>query len=104
MVTAVIVALGQFGLNYTVGLQLAAVFIVGQFVEGNFLTPRLVGERVRLHPVWIIFALLAMGQLFGFLGLLLAVPVAAVLGVLVRYAASVYTRDYVDIGQDKTDG
>jgi predicted PurR-regulated permease PerM len=104
IVTAVILALGQFGLNYTIGLQLAAVFIVGQFVEGNFLTPRLVGERVRLHPVWIIFALLAMGQLFGFLGLLLAVPVAAVLGVLVRYAASVYTRDYVDIGQDKTDG
>jgi predicted PurR-regulated permease PerM len=77
---------------------------VGQFIEGNILTPRLVGERVRLHPVWIIFALLAMSQIFGFLGLLLAVPVAAVCGVLVRHAASVFARDYVDVAQDGPDG
>ena len=60
------------------------------------LTPRLVGDRVRLHPVWIIFALLAMGNLFGFIGLLLAIPVAAAAGVLVRYAINIYMREYVE--------
>ncbi len=64
---------------------IAVIFVVGQLVEGNFLTPKLVGERVGLHAVWVIFALLAGGALFGFLGILLAVPVAAVIGVLVRF-------------------
>lgn len=104
IIAALLLGLGQFGLDYVVGLQLLAVFAVGQFIEGNILTPRLVGERVRLHPVWIIFALLAMSQIFGFLGLLLAVPVAAVCGVLVRHAASVFARDYVDVAQDGPDG
>jgi predicted PurR-regulated permease PerM len=63
---------------------------VGQVIEGNFLTPKLVGDRVRLHPVWVIFALLAGGALFGFVGLLLAVPVAAVGGVLARYGLGRY--------------
>ncbi|MGE0714466.1 MAG: AI-2E family transporter [Alphaproteobacteria bacterium] len=69
---------------------IVAIFLIGQVVEGNVLTPLLVGDRVGLHPVWIIFALLAGGALFGFLGLLLAVPVAAVLGVLVRYMLERY--------------
>ncbi len=68
----------------------AAIFFVGQVVEGNFLTPRLVGDRVGLHPVWVIFALLAGGALFGFVGVLLAVPVAAALGVLVRFLLQRY--------------
>ena len=83
---ATALGLGQFGMDYVILGQMAAIFLVGQFIEGNFLTPRLVGDRVNLHPVWIIFALLAMGTLFGFLGLLLAVPIAAVIGVLVRFA------------------
>ncbi len=68
----------------------AAVFAVGQLIEGNFLTPKLVGEKVGLHPVWIIFALLAGGALFGFTGVLLSVPVAAAIGVLVRFAVGRY--------------
>lgn len=67
-------------------LQVIGVFLVGQFVEGNFLTPKLVGENVGLHPVWVMFALLAGGVLLGFLGLMIAVPVAAIIGVLVRHA------------------
>lgn len=67
-------------------IAVLAVFVVGQVVEGNFLTPKLVGDRVGLHPVWVIFALLAGGALFGFVGVLLALPVAAVVGVLVRFA------------------
>ncbi len=68
----------------------AAVFVVGQTVEGYILTPRLVGESVGLHPVWSIFALLAGGALFGFLGLLLAIPMAAVVGVGVRFGLGRY--------------
>jgi predicted PurR-regulated permease PerM len=67
-----------------------AIFVVGQILEGNFLTPRLVGEAVGLHPVWIIFALLAGGALFGFLGVLVAVPAIAVIGVLARFALAQY--------------
>jgi predicted PurR-regulated permease PerM len=66
------------------------VFLGGQVLEGNFLTPKLVGDKVGLHPVWIIFALLAAGSLFGFLGILLAVPAAAVIGVLARFALARY--------------
>ena len=83
------VALAQFGLALKV-VFVAAVFLVGQLVEGNFLTPRLVGSRVGLHPVWTIFALLAGGAIAGFTGLLLAVPMAAVIGVLARFAVRRY--------------
>ena len=68
----------------------AGIFAVGQAIEGNFLTPKLVGDRVGLHPVWVIFALLAGGALFGFVGLLIALPVAATLGVLARFALERY--------------
>ncbi len=72
-------------LGLTVG-----VFLVGQFMEGNVIAPKLVGESTGLHPVWLMFALLAFGALFGFLGLLLAVPVTASIGVLVRFALQRY--------------
>jgi predicted PurR-regulated permease PerM len=62
-----------------------AVFGVGQLLEGSVLTPRLVGDRVGLHPVAVIFAVMAGGQLFGFFGILLALPVAAALMVWVRH-------------------
>ena len=66
------------------------VFVLGQLAEGMFLTPKLVGGRVGLHPVWVIFALLAGGALLGFLGVLIAVPVAAIVGVLARFALGRY--------------
>ena len=65
---------------------------VGQFLEGYVLSPKLVGESVGLHPVWIMFALLAFGQLFGFLGLLIAVPTAAVIGVVARHLIALYLK------------
>jgi predicted PurR-regulated permease PerM len=82
-------------------IAVAAIFAVGQVLEGNFLTPKLVGDRVGLHPVWIIFALLAGGTLFGFLGLLLAVPSAAAIGVLVRFAISRYLESPVYLGRPR---
>ncbi len=83
------IAIGQFTDPWSIAL-VAVIFGIGQVLEGNFLTPKLVGDRVGLHPVWIIFALLAGGSLFGFVGLLLAVPVAAVVGVLVRFGIAQY--------------
>ncbi len=71
-------------------LLVAAIFFAGQAAEGNFLTPKLVGERIGLHPVLVIFALLAGGALFGFTGVLLAIPVSAVIGVLTRFALTQY--------------
>ncbi len=71
-------------------LPVVAVFAAGQFLEGNFLTPKLVGDSVGLHPVWVMFALLAGGVLLGFLGLMIAVPVAAVLGVIIRHQIENY--------------
>ena len=67
-----------------------AIFQSGQFVEGNFLTPKLVGSSVGLHPVTLILALSVFGALFGFVGLLVAVPVAAALGVIVRFLVAKY--------------
>jgi predicted PurR-regulated permease PerM len=71
-----------------------ATFSIAQFLEGSLLTPKLVGDRIGLHPVLIIFAVAAGGQLFGFFGVLLAVPVAAVLSVLVRFAFHRYLREH----------
>lgn len=83
------VALFQFDELWRTGL-VAGIFLLGQALEGNVLTPKLVGDKVGLHPVWVIFALLAGGALFGFVGVLLAVPVAAVIGVLMRFALGRY--------------
>ena len=80
-----------------VGLVLA-VFVAGQMLEGYVLTPRIVGDRIGLHPVAVIFAIMAGGQLFGFLGMLLALPVAAVANVLLRYAQTRYTHSKLYAG------
>ena len=84
------VAAVQFWPDYQHVAIVLGVFVFGHLVESNFITPRLVGEKVGLHPVWIIFALLAFGVLFGFVGVLLAVPLAAVIGVLVRFGLRRY--------------
>ena len=76
--------------TFTPILLVAAIFLVGQVLEGNFLTPKLIGEAVGLHPVWVIFALLTGATLFGFLGVLLALPIAVVLAVLIRFGLTNY--------------
>ena len=78
-------------------LLVAALVVVGigQFLEGNFLTPRWVGRSVGLHPVWLMFALIAFGSLFGFTGLIVAVPVAATIGVILRFGLSRYLESHL---------
>jgi predicted PurR-regulated permease PerM len=78
----------------------AVIFISGQMVEGNFLTPKLVGGSVGLHPVWLMFALYAFGSLLGFAGLLIAVPAAACIGVLGRFSVENYRSSKLYIGAD----
>ncbi|RVD55929.1 AI-2E family transporter [Mesorhizobium sp. M2D.F.Ca.ET.185.01.1.1] len=90
LVLAVGVAFVQFWPDWTMVLLVACVFFVGQFIEGNILQPRLVGKSVGLHPVWLMFALFAFGALFGFVGLLIAVPASAAIAVLVRFAIARY--------------
>ncbi|MBW9053100.1 AI-2E family transporter [Rhizobium mesosinicum] len=90
LVLAIGVALVQFWPDYVWIVAVLAVFFSGQFLEGNILQPKLVGSSVGLHPVWLMFALFAFGALFGFVGLLIAVPAAAAVGVLVRFALSRY--------------
>lgn len=78
------------------------VFMIGQFLEGNILTPRLVGKSVGLHPVWLLFALSVFGALFGFVGMLVAVPMAAALGVVVRFFVTRYRQSRLFVGVTDT--
>jgi predicted PurR-regulated permease PerM len=90
----------QFWPDYGhIGLVIG-IFILGQFIEGNFLQPKLIGNKVRLHPVWVMFALLAFGSLFGFAGALLALPVAAAIGVLARFGVARYEHSKLYWGTD----
>jgi len=89
-ISSVFLAIAQYDDDWThIGLVIG-VFTFGHILENYVLTPRFVGHRVNLHPVWIMFALLAGAHLMGFMGVLLAVPVAAVLGVLIRFAVRQY--------------
>ncbi|MEJ0063101.1 MAG: AI-2E family transporter [Alphaproteobacteria bacterium] len=101
--TSLLIGAGQFG-DLEHAFMIIGVFAVGQFAESYFITPKLVGDRVGLHPVWILFGLFAGGSLLGFLGVLIAVPVTAVIGVLARFLMQQYrtSRYYQDAAQDVT--
>ena len=97
-VAAIGTGLVQFWPDWISVLMVFGVFALGQFVEGNFLSPRLVGHRVGLHPVWLMFALVAFGYLFGFAGLLIAVPLAAAVGVVIRFGIAKYLKSPLYLG------
>ncbi len=98
---AIGLALFQFWGDWLeIGL-VAGIFVIGQMVEGNFLTPRLVGKSVGLHPVWLILALSVFGTLFGFVGMLVAVPVAAAIGVLARFGVDQYQKSLLYSGTEQ---
>jgi predicted PurR-regulated permease PerM len=84
------VAIAQFWPDITAILLVVGVFVMGQGLEGYVLSPKLVGAKVGLHPVWLMFSLIAFGYLLGFVGLLIAIPLAAAIGVLLRFALRKY--------------
>ena len=100
---AIGLALFQFWGEWWWIVAVVVVFQIGQVVEGNFLTPNLVGNSVGLHPVWLILALSVFGALFGFVGMLVAVPMAAALGVVVRFVLDQYQRSRLYTGVSKAD-
>ncbi|KQK29368.1 hypothetical protein ARD30_18240 [Bosea thiooxidans] len=102
LVLSVGVAIVQFWPDWTWPLATLGVFLAGQFLEGNIFQPKFVGDSIGVHPVWLMFALLAFGSLFGFVGLLLAVPLAAVIGVLCRFALRQYLASNLYHGGDAT--
>jgi predicted PurR-regulated permease PerM len=93
-------ALAQFPPDWLSVGKVAVVFLIGHLLEGNFLSPKLVGDRIGLHPVWIMFALLAGGSLLGFVGVLVAVPLAAVAGVIVRHLIGRYRQSALYRGEN----
>jgi predicted PurR-regulated permease PerM len=102
-VLAIGLALFQFWGMWGWIIAVVLIFAVGQFFEGNIITPRLVGKSVGLHPVWLIFALSVFGALFGFVGMLVAVPVAAMIGVLIRFGIVQYKGSLLYRGLSKED-
>ncbi|MDF2617996.1 MAG: hypothetical protein K0S00_655 [Xanthobacteraceae bacterium] len=104
LVLAAGVAIVQFFPDYSMIGLVIGIFVFGQFIEGYILSPKLVGDSVGLHPVWLMFALLAFGYLLGFLGLLLAVPLAAAVGVLMRFAIDQYLDSPLYTGEEEPSG
>ena len=100
---AVGLALFQFWGDWIIIGIIALIFLIGQVLEGNFLTPKLVGNSIGLHPVWLIFALSVFGGLFGFVGMLLAVPVAAIVGVVTKFFLEKYKLGSLYHGQTEDD-
>lgn len=102
LVTSAALALVQYWPDTLPLLKVLAVFAAGQTLDAALLSPKIVGSRVGLHPVWLIFALFVFGYLFGFVGVLVAVPVAAAIAVLVRFALEVYLSSSIYQGQAAT--
>jgi predicted PurR-regulated permease PerM len=97
-VLSVGVALVQFAPNWWMVALIAGIYLFWQMVEGNILYPKLVGSSININPVWMMFALLALGAVFGFVGLLLAVPMAAIASVLIRYGVRKYKESTLYLG------
>jgi len=89
---AIVLAMLQWGVDFTNLSLIVLVFLFCQTLESNYLTPKLIGNKVGLHPVWIIFGLFVFGSLFGFLGMLLSTPLSAICGVLIRNLALEYKK------------
>ena len=103
LVLSLLIAVVQGWPSWHLPLAALVVVLIGQFLEGNVLSPKLVGDKVGLHPVWLIFALLAFGSVLGFTGLIVAVPVASAIGVLLRFATKRYRESPIYTGEVRTE-
>jgi len=95
VVVAIVVSLFQWGTDFGNITLVLLVFIFGQIIESNFLTPKLIGSRIGLHPAWLIFGLFVCGTLFGVMGVVMAVPLTATFGVIFKHFAHEYIKKFV---------
>ena len=102
LIAAATIAVIQSPQDWLPLAKVAGIFTIGMALDAAILSPKIVGERIGLHPVWLMFALFAFSYLFGFVGALVAVPVAAAIGVLVRYALELYLASSVFTGADRS--
>jgi predicted PurR-regulated permease PerM len=98
------VGLVQFWPNWWLLVVLVMIFVVEQFLEGNVLYPKLVGSSIGINPVWLMFSLFAFAMLFGYVGLLLAVPLSAIAAVLTRYTVRKYKQSTLYLGRGGKNG
>lgn len=103
LVLSLLIAIVQGWPSWHLPAAALVVVLIGQFLEGNVLSPKLVGDKVGLHPVWLIFALLAFGTVWGFTGLIVAVPVSSAIGVLLRFATTRYRQSPIYTGEVEAD-
>ncbi len=101
MLIAMLLGFGQFGLDGAALAPVFGVFVIVQIIEGAVLTPRIIGGKVGLHPVWVLFAIFAGGEVMGFVGMLIALPVAAAVGVIVRFVIEKYLESDLHSGDDR---
>jgi predicted PurR-regulated permease PerM len=99
-VASVGMALIQFWPDWTRVALVAGIFVVGNVVSDYVVTPRVVGDRIGLHPLWVLFGFFAGGALFGFVGMLIAVPACAVIGVVARFAIGQYKASSYYLGEE----
>jgi putative permease len=95
LITALAIAMFYWGLNVPYLLLISSIFLIGQFIEGNFITPKLIGNKIGVHPMWIIFGLFFFGSLFGFLGILLAMPLVSIFSVVAKNLIAIYQQYFV---------
>lgn len=94
VVIGITVALFQWGLDFVNIGTVALIFAIGQFIEGNFVTPKLIGDRIGVHPAWLIFGLFFFGAILGIVGIIVAVPLTAIFGVLIKFFAAEYKKKF----------
>ena len=105
LVVSTCIAVAQFSPNWTLISMVPSIFFIGQTLSDYVLSPYFVGRRVHLNPVWVMFALFAFGYMFGLVGLLIAVPLAAAIGVLMRFAfRQYYSSSLYAVDQPASDG
>jgi predicted PurR-regulated permease PerM len=104
LVLSIGIALVQFWPNWVMVLVVFLVYVVGQFIEGNILYPKLVGSSIGINPVWLMFSLFAFALMFGFVGVLLAVPLSAIAAVLTRFIIRKYKESTLYLGQNGDKG
>ena len=93
-IVAIIIALFQWGFDSNHLTLIILIFIGGNILESNFLTPKLIGKKIGLHPVWLIFGLFVFGALFGFIGVVIAVPLTAICGTIIKHFAVEYRKRF----------